>query len=186
MKIGYARISTREQNEDAQLDALKAQNCERIYFEKITGRNSKRPELARLIDVLRPGDIVVVQRLDRLGRSLPDLIKLLDGFKAQQIEFVSLHENIDTTTATGELIFHMIGAIAQFERQTISERTKLGLEAARARGRKGGRKAKMSSSDIKKARAMLLDPEMTKTEVAKHFKVSRPTLNKSLHEGFSD
>jgi len=98
------------------------------------------------------------------------------------IQFISLSENIDTTTATGELAFHMIGAIAQFERRLISERTKAGLRAARARGRKGGRKAKLSDADIKKAKAMLLDPNMTKAEVARHFDVSRPTLNKALED----
>ncbi|MFC4700820.1 recombinase family protein [Glaciecola siphonariae] len=180
MKIGYARVSTDDQCEDAQIDSLKAAGCERIFLEKLSGRSSNRTELVRMLDNLRDGDIVVVQRLDRLGRSLSDLIKLLDGFKKQDIKFASLHENIDTTTATGELVFHMIGAIAQFERRLISERTKVGLIAARARGRKGGRRAKMSPSDIKKARAMLQDPRMTKTEVAKHFCVSRPTLNKAL------
>ncbi|KJY97654.1 recombinase family protein [Pseudoalteromonas ruthenica] len=180
MKIGYARVSTFDQSEDAQVNALTAYGCERVYREKASGKSAKRAELSRLIDTLRPGDIVVVQRLDRLGRSLSDLIELLDGFKNQEVDFVSLHESIDTTTATGELVFHMIGAIAQFERRLISERTKVGLQAARARGRKGGRKAKLTSSDIKKAQAMLLDPAMTKAEVAKHFDVSRPTLNKAL------
>jgi DNA invertase Pin-like site-specific DNA recombinase len=131
-------------------------------------------------DTLRSGDVVIVQRLDRLGRSLKDLIELLYGFKSQQVQFISLNESIDTTTAVGELAFHMIGSIAQFERRLISERTKVGLDAARARGRKGGRKAKLSSNDIKKAHAMLLDPNMTKAEVAQHFNVSRPTLNKAL------
>ncbi|NKX31014.1 MAG: DNA invertase [Cellvibrionales bacterium TMED79] len=180
MKIGYARVSTDEQSESAQLDALKAAGCERIYKEKCSGSSKQRPELERMIDTLRADDVVIVQRLDRLGRSLKDLIGLLDGFKSEQIQFISLNENIDTTTAVGELAFHMIGSIAQFERRLISERTKAGLEAARARGRKGGRKQKLTPADIKKAQAMLLDPNMTKAEVAKHFGVSRPTLNKSL------
>jgi DNA invertase Pin-like site-specific DNA recombinase len=181
MKIGYARVSTDEQNEDAQIDALTAFGCERVYCEKVSGKSAKRAELSRMLDTLRAGDIVVVQRLDRLGRSLTDLIQLLENFKEKEIEFVSLYENIDTTSATGELVFHMIGAIAQFERRLISERTKVGLQAARARGRKGGRKVKMLQSDIKKAQAMLLDPKVTKTEVAKHFSVSRPTLNRALN-----
>lgn len=180
MKIGYVRVSTEEQSQDSQLDALNEAGCERIYREKISGKSKKRPELERMIDTLREGDVVVVQRLDRLGRSLKDLIELLDGFKQQGVQFISLNENIDTTSAIGELAFHMIGSIAQFERRLISERTKAGLEAARARGRKGGRKEKLSAYDIKKAQAMLLDPEMTKAEVAKHFDVSRPTLNKAL------
>ncbi|MFA0440125.1 recombinase family protein [Vibrio sp. 10N.222.51.C12] len=180
MKIGYARVSTEVQNEDSQIDALESVGCERIYIEKCSGKSKLRPELARMIDALRENDIVVVQRLDRLGRSLRDLIELLDGFKEQDIKFISLNESIDTTTAVGELAFHMIGAIAQFERRLISERTKAGLKAARARGRKGGRKAKLTASDIKKAQAMLLDKSVTKTEVAEHFGVSRPTLNKAL------
>ena len=133
-----------------------------------------------MIDSLRTGDTVVVQRIDRLGRSLKDLIELLDTLKSHQVAFFSLNENIDTTTAVGELAFHIIGSIAQFERRLISERTKAGLDAARARGRKGGRRAKLKSSDIKKAKAMLLDPDVTKSDVAQHFGVSRPTLNKSL------
>lgn len=180
MKIGYARVSTDEQSDNAQIDALEAAGCTRVYREKYSGKSRTRPELERMIDTLRDGDIVVVQRLDRLGRSLKDLIELLDTIKSKQVQFISLSESIDTTTAVGELAFHMIGSIAQFERRLISERTKAGLDAARARGRKGGRKEKLSSADIKKAKAMLSDPKMTKSEVAEHFKVSRPTLNKAL------
>jgi len=182
MRIGYARVSTDEQDTAPQLDALNEAGCERIYRENASGKSRARPELERMIDALREGDVIVVQRLDRLGRSLKDLIELLDDFKQRNIQFISLSENIDTTTATGELAFHMIGAIAQFERRLISERTKAGLRAARARGRKGGRKAKLSDADIKKAKAMLLDPNMTKAEVARHFDVSRPTLNKALED----
>lgn len=180
MKIGYARVSTDEQCEDAQVYALNAAGCERVYQEKLSGSSSIRPELNRMLDSLKSGDVVVLQRLDRLGRSLFDLIELLENLKKQNIEFVSMHENIDTTTATGELVFHMIGSIAQFERRLISERTKVGLQAARARGRKGGRKPKLSPEFIRKTRAMLRDPSITKSEVAKHFSVSRPTLNKAL------
>lgn len=180
MKIGYARVSTDEQSDNAQIDALEAAGCSRIYREKYSGRSKSRPELEHMIDTLRDGDVIVVQRLDRLGRSLKDLIELLDNFKCKKVQFISLNESIDTTTAVGELAFHMIGSIAQFERRLISERTKAGLAAARARGRKGGRKPKLTPADIKKAKAMLSDPEMTKSEVAEHFDVSRPTLNKWL------
>tara|TARA_Y100000296_G_scaffold85346_1_gene121023 strand:- start:588 stop:1145 length:558 start_codon:yes stop_codon:yes gene_type:complete len=182
MKIGYARVSTDEQSDSSQLDALLEAGCERVYQEIGSGKSRLRPELERMIDSLRAGDVVVVQRLDRLGRSLKDLIELLDGFKKQDVQFISLNESIDTTTAVGELAFHMIGSIAQFERRLISERTKAGLVAARARGRKGGRKAKLTVADIRKAQAMLLDPNVTKTEVAEHFGVSRPTLNKALNK----
>ncbi|MEZ9466414.1 recombinase family protein [Vibrio breoganii] len=181
MLIGYARVSTLEQNHEGQITALETYGCERIYIGSASGKDSKsRPELQRMLDTLRADDVVVVQRLDRLGRSLKDLIELLDGFKESGVRFVSITDCIDTTTATGELIFHLIGAIAQFERRLISDRTKTGLAAARARGRHGGRKPKMSVSDIKKARAMLLDPQVTKSEVATHFSVSRVTLNKAL------
>ena len=182
MRIGYARVSSELQSEDAQLDALANSGCERIYHEKISGKGVKRPELTRLLDSLRTGDTVIVQRLDRLGRSLSDLIHLLSAFKKKNVEFISLNENIDTSSATGELIFHLIGAIAQFERRLISERTKFGLEAAKARGRKGGRKPKLTSSDVKKARAMLSSCEVSKAEVAQHFNVSSPTLNKALEK----
>ena len=175
------RLRTDEQDTSSQVDALDKYGCERLYQEKVSGKATKdRPELNRLLDSLRHGDTVVVQRLDRLGRSLKDLIELLDVFRTMKVKFVSLAENIDTTTPTGELTFHLIGAIAQFERSLISERTKVGLDAARARGRKGGRKPVMKEGDIKKAKAMLLDPYVTKSEVAKHFQVSRPTLNKYL------
>ena len=180
MRIGYARVSTEEQNEDAQLDALNSNGCEKLYVEKCSGKSRNRPELERMMDTLRKGDVVVVQRLDRLGRSLKDLIELLDSFNQNEVKFISLNENIDTTSAVGELAFHIIASVAQFERQLISERTKAGLASARARGRLGGRKPKLSASDIKKAHAMLLDPNMTKAEVARHFDVSRPTLNKAL------
>lgn len=180
MKIGYARVNCDQQSQDSQLDVLNEAGCERVYHESFTEKLKSRPELKRMIGTLREGDIVIVQRLDRLGRSLKDLIELLDGFKKQGVQFISLNENIDTTTAIGELAFHMIVSIAQFERRLISERTKAGLDAARAQGRKGGRRAKMSANDLKKAKAMLEAPQMTKTEVAEHFKISRPTLNKWL------
>ncbi|MGF1758944.1 recombinase family protein [Photobacterium sagamiensis] len=181
MKIGYGRVSTTDQNADVQSTALREYGCERIYQESISGKDAKNcPDLQRMLDALRPGDVVVVQRLDRLARSLKDLIELLDRFKDQEISFVSLADNIDTTTATGELIFHLIGAIAQFEQRLVSERTKVGLAHAKARGRLGGRKLAMSDSDVRKANAMFLDPTVTKGEVARHFGVSRPTLNRAL------
>jgi DNA invertase Pin-like site-specific DNA recombinase len=177
MRIGYVRVSTEEQNENAQLDALNPACCEKLYIEKCIGKSKHRPQLERMIDVLRKDDIIVVQRLDRLGRSLKDLIELLDGFKSKEVQFISLNESIDTTSAVGELAFHIIASVAQFERQLISERTKAGSASARAR--KGGRKEKLLENDVKKASAMLRDPEMTKTEVARHFGVSRSTLNKA-------
>jgi DNA invertase Pin-like site-specific DNA recombinase len=180
MKIGYARVSTHDQDEKLQIDALEKHGCTKILVDKVSGTSTSRPELDRLIDLLREGDTVVVWRLDRLGRSLKHLIELIERFKSLGVQFISLNEAIDTTTPTGSLLFHVIGAVAEFERALISERTKAGLASARARGRKGGRRKVMSSDQVKKARAMLLDPFMTKVEVASHFQISRPTLDKYL------
>jgi DNA invertase Pin-like site-specific DNA recombinase len=129
---------------------------------------------------VRKGDTLVVWRLDRLGRSLKDLVGIITDLEERGVAFRSVTEAIDTSTSGGKLVFHIFGALAEFERAIIQERTRAGLAAARARGRKGGRKPKMSKPDIRKARAMLQDPEITKTEVAKHFSVSRVTLDASL------
>lgn len=180
MIIGYARVSTQDQNPELQLDALKAAGCERIYQEKMSGATRQRPELEACFNALREGDTLLVWRLDRLGRSLKDLVEIVTSLEERGVAFRSLTENIDTSNTGGKLIFHIFGALAEFERNLISDRTKAGLAAARARGRKGGRKPKMSSRDIKLAKAMLADPKTTKTEVAKHFGVSRVTLNASL------
>ena len=182
MIIGYARVSTQEQNLDAQLDALKNANCEQIFEEKITGKHKDRPELKTCLKALRKGDVLIVWKLDRLARSLKDLVEIITELNDREIGFRSLTEAIDTTSATGRLVFHIFGALAEFEHSLIRERTIAGLDAARARGRKGGRKPSMSGKDIKKAKAMLNDPQITKTEVAKHFGVSRVTLNSSLNK----
>jgi len=180
MIIGYARVSTSEQDTSLQLDALHSAGCERIYQESKSGKTKDRPELTRCIDALREGDTLIVWRLDRLGRSLKDLVEIIAALEERNIGFKSLNEAIDTTNAGGKLIFHIFAALAEFERSLIQERTKAGLAAARARGRKGGRPKKLTSDQIRKAKAMLSDPEMTKTEVAKHFGVSRVTLNTAL------
>ncbi|MEZ8929744.1 MULTISPECIES: recombinase family protein [Vibrio] len=180
MIIGYARVSTTDQNCDYQMDELTKVGCEKIFVEKASAKTKDRPELNRLLDTLRQGDIIVVCKLDRLGRSLKDLITLLDIFKTIGVQFKSLSENIDTTTSTGKLVFNIIGAIAEFERDIIIERTNAGLEAARARGRKGGRKQKLTDKQIKLAKSMLQDPSVQKSDVAKHFNISRPTLNRYL------
>ena len=185
MRIGYARVSTEDQNTSLQNDALKNAGCEQLFEEKISGKSKDRPELDICLKVLREGDILVVWRLDRLGRSLEHLVQIIRDLESRKIGFLSLTESIDTTNAGGKLIFHIFAALAEFERNLISERTKAGLKAARARGRKGGRKAKLTNSDMRKAAAMLRDPLVTKTEVAKHFGVSRVTLNAGLiREGF--
>lgn len=182
MIIGYARVSTHDQNLDSQLDALQKADCEQIFQEKITGKTKDRPELISCLKALRKGDVLIVWKLDRLARSLKDLVEIITDLNQREIGFKSLTEAIDTTSATGRLVFHIFGALAEFEHSLIRERTIAGLDAARARGRKGGRKPSMSEKDIKKAQAMLRDPQITKTEVAKHFGVSRVTLNSSLNK----
>ncbi len=186
MRIGYARVSTEDQNTSLQMDALKCAGCEQLFEEKVSGKNKDRPELEVCLKVLREGDTLIVWRLDRLGRSLEHLVQIVHELEDRKIGFLSLTESIDTTNAGGKLIFHIFAALAEFERNLIRERTIAGLKAARARGRVGGRKAKLSNSDTRKAAAMLLDPLVTKTEVAKHFGISRVTLNSALvKHGFS-
>lgn len=180
MIIGYARVSTSDQDTALQIDALNKSGCEKVYQEKVSGASKERPELTRCLDALRAGDTLTVWRLDRLGRSLKELVSIIAELEQKQVGFKSLTESIDTTTPTGKLQFHVFAALAEFERALIQERTKAGLAAARARGRNGGRPSKLSDKDIQKANAMLSDPAMTKTEVAKHFKVTRATLNKAL------
>ena len=186
MLIGYARVSTQDQNPEIQLDALRHAGCEEVFIEKVTGTGKKlRPEWESCSRMLRAGDTLVVWRLDRLGRSLKDLVGIIQGLEDRNVGFKSLTESIDTTNAGGKLIFRIFGALAEFEHSLIRERTIAGLSAARARGRKGGRKPKLSKSDVKKAAAMLRDPTVTKTEVAEHFGTTRMTLNESLkREGY--
>ena len=180
MRIGYARVSTQDQHPDLQIDALKAAGCEQVFHEKMTGKLAERPELEACLRTLRAGDTLVVWKLDRLGRSLKHLVEIIHALEQRGVAFRSLTESIDTGSAGGRLIFHVFGALAEFEHSLIRERTIAGLSAARARGRLGGRKAKLSAADVRKAAALLLDPLMTKAEVARHFRVSRVTLNKAL------
>ena len=182
MIICYARVSTSKQDTTLQIDALTTAGCERIYQEYKSGKSKDRPELTRCLDALREGDVLIVWRLDRLGRSLKDLIEIVSELESKGVGFQSLNESIDTTSSSGKLIFHVFAALSEFERSLIQERTKAGLAAARARGRKGGRPKKMSTDQVRKARAMLTDPMLTKSEVAKHFGVSRVTLNAALSE----
>jgi len=176
MLVGYARVSTQDQNLDAQRDALQKIGCDEIFEEKITGKKRERPELDFCLRTLRQGDVLVVWKLDRLARSLKDLVEMISELDERKIGFKSVTESIDTTSAGGKLIFHIFGALAEFEHNLIRERTLAGLAAARARGRKPA----MTSQDVKKAAAMLKDPLITKTEVAEHFGVSRVTLNNNL------
>lgn len=179
-KIGYARVSTQDQDLSLQLDALKRADCEQIYEEKVSGKNTDRPELANCLKALRTGDTLVVWRMDRLGRSLRDLVEIVTNLEAKGIHFVSITEKIETGTATGKLMFHVFASMAEFERNLISERTLAGLAAARARGRVGGRKPALSAKDIEHARLLLRNPNITVTEVAARFGVTRQTIYRQV------
>lgn len=180
MLLGYARVSTDEQTTRLQMDALKAAGCDRTFSERASGAVADRPALAELLGHVRDGDTVVVWRLDRLGRSLPHLIEIVQKLEAAGVGLRSLTEGIDTTTANGRLVFHLFGALAEFERELIRERTRAGLAAARARGRKGGRPAKLSPEKVRVATRLLRDPETTVSEVARTLGVHRSTLHKAL------
>ena len=185
MKIGYARVSTKEQSLDLQEDALTKEGCQKIYSEQISGTKSERPKLKEMMAQLRKGDIVVVWKLDRLGRSLRDLVNLVAKLQDLEVGFKSLQDNIDTTTPTGKLTFHLFAALAEFERDIISSRTKAGLQAARARGRKGGRPKGLSKKAQDKARlaeSLYKERERSITEICNHLHISKPTLYKYLRE----
>jgi len=179
MIIGYARVSTEDQNLDAQLDALQDAGAERVFADKITGSARKRPELDKLISQLRDGDIVVVTKYDRLARSLRDLLDIVEEIGDQGAGFRSLAEDIDTTTSAGRLIFHVFASIAQFERERISERTKEGLEAARRRGRYGGRPPALTEPQKIEVRRMRDDEGRKLPEIADLFKVSVKTVRRA-------
>ena len=179
MLIGYARVSTAEQNLDLQLDALKKAGCEEIFSDKVSGAKSERKGLSAAISHLRKGDKLVVWKLDRLGRSLGHLIGTINTLDGQGIGFQSLQENIDTTSG-GKLIFHIFGALAEFERDLVRERTQAGLAAARARGRKGGRRKAMTSKQIEMAKSLRKDPKNTVQDICTMLGVSRSTLYRHL------
>lgn len=185
MLIGYARTSTREQLLDLQTDALKAAGCERIFTEQASGAQRDRPQLKSAIEYMRKGDTLVVWRLDRLARSLKQLIETVEGLEAAGVGFRSLTETIDTTTAGGKLVFHLFGSLAQFERALIRERCMAGLEAAWARGRLSGRPKALTDADLAVARTLLLDPAHTVKEVARRLRVSEATLFRYLPGGRS-
>ena len=181
MKFGYARVSTQEQSLDRQLDSLTAQGCERIYQEKMTGTKEHRPELDKMLDAMRKGDILVVESFSRLSRSTKDLLAMVDKLQDMGVSLVSLKENLDTTTATGKLMLTMMSALSQFERDIIAERTAEGLKAARARGRLGGRpKANMKA--VEQALKMYDAKTFTLSEIAKATKLSIATVNRKIAE----
>lgn len=179
-KIGYARVSTQDQDLSLQIDALKREGCSQIYEEKVSGKSADRPELASCVKALRTGDTLVVWRMDRLGRSLRDLVEIVTSIDAKGINFTSLNEKIETGTASGKLMFHVFASMAEFERNLISERTRAGLAAARARGRVGGRKPALSGKDIEHAKLLLKNPKITVTEVAERFGVTRQTIYRQV------
>ena len=178
MLIGYQRVSTVDQNLDLQRSALieAGVDPQHIYEDHLSGARSDRPGLTACLKAVRPGDVLVVWRLDRLARSLRDLIRIADELEHQGVGLRSLHEQIDTTSATGRLFFHLMGALAEFERNLIRERTKAGLDAARKRGRKPGRKRKLSDKQIQMARALLKDGTLTVREIAGQLGVSPATF----------
>lgn len=180
MLIGYARVSTHEQTLNLQLDALQQAGCHKTYTDTISSAKAERPGLQQALDQLRAGDTLIVWRLDRLGRSLQELISLVNGIHAKGAGFKSLTENMDTTTSGGKLVFHFFGALAEFERDIIRERTRAGLQAARARGRKGGRpKLEADSAKRKKidmAKALHDDPHHTIEDICRTLHISRSSL----------
>jgi DNA invertase Pin-like site-specific DNA recombinase len=175
MIIGYARVSTEDQNLDGQLDALKAAGAEKIFADKITGTARSRPELDRLLDQLRQGDVITVTKYDRLARSLRDLLDIVDTIQAHGAGFRSLAEDIDTTTPAGRLVFHVFASIAQFERERISERTKEG----RKRGRVGGRPPALSAAQKAEVRRMRDEELRPLPEIAQLFRVSAKTVRRA-------
>ena len=176
MRIGYARVSTDDQTLDLQRDALKRAKCRQIYQEHASGKNTARPELEACLKSLRKGDTLVVWRLDRLGRSLGDLIHLTTELRSRGVDLKSLTEKIETGSSAGKLILHVFAALAEFERNLIRERTMAGLKAARARGRNGGRPRKLKTKDIQLIKALLNAGELPVRDIADRFGVSRSTL----------
>ena len=179
-RIGYARVSTDDQNLDLQRDALNKSKCSVIYEEAASGKTAARPELEQCRKALRTGDTLVVWRLDRLGRSLSDLVRIVSELENAGIGFESLSEKIETVSASGKLVFHVFAALAEFERNQIRERTNAGLAAARARGRTGGRKPKLTDKQIKEIKSLLRDPDAQVADIARRYGVSRTTLYKHV------
>ena len=183
MKVGYIRVSKHEQNEALQRDALKKAECEKYFSDKITGSTFERKGLEDLLAFVRSGDTVIVWKLDRLGRSLKDLIETLNLLKSRGVDFISLTESIDTTTPGGKLIFHLMGALAEFERDLIRERTNAGLAAARARGRIGGRPKRLATNGkVALARRLFADPNHSIPEICSTLEISRSTLYRYVKE----
>jgi DNA invertase Pin-like site-specific DNA recombinase len=182
MFVGYARVSTTDQNLDLQQDALLAAKCERIFTDTTSGAKTQRPGLTEALQCCRPGDTLVVWKLDRLGRSLPHLVETVRDLVAREVGFKSLQENIDTTSSGGKLIFHIFASLAEFERDIILERTQAGLSSARARGRKGGRPKGVDEKKQKAALALKNDPRRSVKEICDILGISRNTYYKYIKQ----
>ena len=180
LKIGYARVSTLDQNLALQQDALKEAGCGKIYIEQMSGAVEDRPALCEALSYARSGDVLIVWKLDRLARSMKQLIETVEKLRLRGIGFRSLTEAIDTTTAQSVLVFHMFSALAEFERALIRERTRAGLKAAKRMGRTGGRPAKLSEDDLDVARTLLANPDITVADIADRIGVSPATLYRYL------
>ncbi len=176
MKLGYARISTLSQTLDHQIDALKQLNCDRIFTDEVSGSKKERPGLSHMKEVMRKGDTIIVWRLDRLGRSMKDLIELIEFFKDKEVLFLSIKEGIDTTTINGQLMLHLFASFADFERNIIRERTLSGLQAARARGRIGGRRFKFSNDKRELVRDLYNGKNHSLAEISEMMGISVPTI----------
>lgn len=177
MKIGYARVSTADQRLDLQLDALQGAGCERVYSEKQTGATTQgRNELEACLKALRAGDVMVVWKLDRLGRNLAEIATLMADLEKQGVALQSLTDNIDTSGPMGKAFAHLALVFAELERDRIRERTKAGLAAARARGRKGGRPAALTAEQISQIQILMRDPQVSPGQIAKQYGISRSTL----------
>ena len=182
MIYGYARISTNDQTTSLQKDALEKAGCNRIFIDVASGAKAHRPELDHMLDLLREGDTVVVWKLDRLGRSMQNLVELINDFDTRGVQFRSLTELIDTSTPGGTLIFNIFGSLAQFERDLIRERTRAGLEAARARGRTGGRPASLDEKQAKEVQRLYESRSVTVDQIASMMRVSRTTIYRCLQK----
>ena len=186
MNLGYARVSTDDQATEAQFDALKAHGCAKVFEERASGGRWDRPELHRMLDQLRAGDVVVVWKLDRLSRSLKDLLSIMEKIDAADAGFRSLTEAIDTTTPAGRMMMQMVGVFAEFEREMIRERTRAGLERARKKGRHPGRKPKLSDEQRQEIRDMVRSGKRTEAEAARLFRVHRSTIGRVMQEPAPD
>ncbi len=182
MILGYARVSTADQKLDLQLDALKNAGCDQVFKDVASGGNTNRKELERALKFLREGDTLVVWKLNRLGRSLRHLISVVTRLQKNNIYFKTLQENIDTSSPGGKLIFHIFGALAEFEKDLIRERTLAGLAAARARGKYGGRPRKLSKRKADHAKSLIANPHHDITEICRMFKVSKSTLYRYMQK----